>query len=156
MDPRSFDLAGIARVVGSGTLAAARSKYRDVEGQSHRAGTSASGAPAATDWFFATGSIWYEGHAATGIPSPASRWAFAGTELAPDTQIYPLAANYGDAAGQMLVTLAYEDGTAPRRLVDMAPRTRATLEVGSLVAEASGRRFQLQVESLGPPLLSVR
>lgn len=234
------DLAAIVQVVGPGTIAAARSIYRDVGDHPFRAGTSGSAVGASTEWFFAEGvansffshylilfnphasaaadvhlgfltpdkgvvqhtvvvppmsrrqilvdaldpalegeptalhvavtngvpvaaersmwwsrdssfgGVWYEGHTAVGTPMLAPRWAFPRRTLEPESSMYLLIGNPGSASATARITLTHEDDSAPVHAVDVAPQSRATIELGAAVPAAIGRTFHLDVESLGP------
>ena len=240
------DISAIVRVVGPGSVAAARSMYRDADGQPFVAGASANGAAApSVSWFFAEGSAgaffshylllfnpnaaaanaeltflrsagapvvrpvtvpamgrltirvadldpalattssatrvsvtngvaivaersmwwqsdpsagatWYEGHAESGSSSTASQWAFTQRQLEPGAAMYLLVANHGATAGQVQVTLTYEDGSTSMRILPVAGQSRATFELSSAVPEAVGRRFHIVVDGGALPIVAER
>jgi hypothetical protein len=97
---------------------------------------------------------WYEGHASAGFTQTASRWALAEGEDggARQCQTYVLVANQGSPAGQVEVTLLFEDGGRVVRTFDIPAHGRITIDAGASFPEARHRRFGIIVESVGVPL----
>jgi hypothetical protein len=95
---------------------------------------------------------WYEAHNSPGATATGTRWALAEGEVggADGTQTYILIANTGAAAGQVRVTLFFEDGTTAVRTFTVAASSRFNVGVASEFAEAANRRFGALIESLGP------
>ncbi len=94
---------------------------------------------------------WYEAHNSPGATSTGTRWALADGEVggADATQTYILIANTGATAGQVRVTLCFEDGSSAVRTFDVAASSRFNVDVASAFSAAAGRRFGAVVESLG-------
>ena len=63
-----------------------------------------------------------------------------------------LVANFGATAGEVLLTVAYDEGDVSTRVVPVAARSRVTLSLDTLVPESVGRPARLKVESVGAPL----
>jgi hypothetical protein len=103
-------------------------------------------------WPGPTSATWTEAHNSFGTTVTGTRWALAGGErggtLATDT--YVLVANASTFAGQIRVTLSFEDdGSKSERLYAVAPRSRHNVPIGVDFPEATGRRFSTLVESVG-------
>jgi hypothetical protein len=102
---------------------------------------------------------WTEAHNAPGATATDSRWAMAQGEQGGARQsfTYILLANTSAAAGDVRVTLLFEDGTTVAREFRVAGRSRFNVDVGYAFPEARDRRFGAVVEGLGdaPPALVV-
>ncbi len=98
-----------------------------------------------------SGDYWYEAHNSAGATATGTRWALADGETGGDvgTETYVLIANTSATAGLVRVRLFFDDGESTERLVPVAPRSRATVNVSGDIPEARGRRFGTLVESIG-------
>jgi hypothetical protein len=98
------------------------------------------------------GSEWYEGHASFGATETGEAWGIgegrAGGPAADST--YVLVANASAAAGTAKLTLVFDDGSTAARMFPLVGHARLTIDTGSAFPEATGRRFSVLVESVGP------
>jgi hypothetical protein len=99
---------------------------------------------------------WYEAHVSAGATTTATRWAMADGD-AVDARTYVLVANTSTSAGDVRVTLFFEDGATAQQVVPVAAESRTTLDVTAMFPIVTGRRFGVLVEGLGttPPALVV-
>lgn len=81
------------------------------------------------------------------VPVWAIGEAWSGGPAAEAT--YVLLANAGAVAGQVRVTLVYDDGRTEAQEVAIARHGRATLLLNELFSASDGRRFSVLIESLG-------
>jgi hypothetical protein len=98
---------------------------------------------------------WYESHDSAGAVVTAPKWALAEGQVggALEAQTYVLIANTGNTAGQVDVTIYFEDDTAPlTKRFDLAAHSRFNVDVASLFDAARDQRFATLVESVGAPL----
>ncbi len=124
---------------------------------------SANGVPVVVEramwWPGPTAATWEEAHASGGLTTPASRWATADGEAGGDARAdtFLLVANTSLRAGEMQVTLAFEDpALAPvSRRFTLGATSRRNLDVGRLFPEARDRRWSAIVESVGAMPLSL-
>jgi hypothetical protein len=95
--------------------------------------------------------IWYETHNSPGATATGTRWGLAEGEAggADDTQTYILIANTSAAAGDVQVTLLFEDGTTAAKTFTVGANSRFNVSVAGEFEAAVGRRFGAIVESLG-------
>jgi hypothetical protein len=75
--------------------------------------------------------VWYESHNSPGTTVTGTRWALAGGEVGGDaaTETYVLVANTSPSAGQVSVTVYFEDGTTTAQTVELGANSRTTLAV---------------------------
>lgn len=97
------------------------------------------------------GGGWYEAHNSPGATSTGTKWALAEGEDggALQHETYVLIANTSPFAGQVRVTLAFEDGTTAERVYDLPANSRTNVPVRYDFEIARGRRFGAVVEALG-------
>ena len=102
-------------------------------------------------WWPGAFSQWYEAHNSPGATTTGTRWALAEGEVggARNVETYILLANTSASAGDVLVTLLFEDGTSAERTFTVAPRSRFNVDVRTEFAMALDRRFGALVESQG-------
>jgi len=93
---------------------------------------------------------WYEAHVSAGATTTATRWAMADGD-AVDARTYVLVANTSPSAGDVRVTLFFEDGSTTQQVVPVAAESRTTLDVTALFPSVTGRRFGVLVEAIGTP-----
>jgi uncharacterized repeat protein (TIGR01451 family) len=93
---------------------------------------------------------WSEGSAGIGTTVTGSVWAIG--EAAQDgpakEATFVLVANASATAGQVGVTLLYDDGTSEQREYTLPGGARLTVDVGTDFAQAGGKRFSALIESL--------
>ncbi len=103
-------------------------------------------------WPGPTAATWMEAHNSPGATATGTRWGLADGELGkvgegPDT--YILVANTSAAAGNVRVTLFFDDGTpAAVRTFTVAGNSRFNVDVRTYFPEATFKRFGALVESL--------
>ena len=102
-------------------------------------------------WWPGAFSQWYEAHNSPGATTTGTRWALAEGEVggARNVETYILLANTSAFAGDVLVTLLFEEGTSVERTFTVAPRSRFNVDVRTEFAAALDRRFGALVESQG-------
>ncbi len=102
-------------------------------------------------WWPAAPSPWMEGHNSFGSTSAGTLWALAEGELggAHATATYVLVANTSTYAGQVKVTLLFEDGQEVSRSFALRGSSRFNVPFDGAFSIAAGRRFAVVVESLG-------
>ena len=102
-------------------------------------------------WWPGGVSDWFEGHNSAGALLSGTKWGLADGEVAGplNLETYILIANTSAFAGQVQITLVFEDGTTAVRTVSVAANSRTNFDARSEVPAASGRRFGAIVESLG-------
>jgi hypothetical protein len=95
---------------------------------------------------------WFEGHNSAGALLSGTKWGLADGEVGGPLAIetYILIANTSAFAGEVQVTLVFEDGTTTSQALTVAANSRTNFDVRSAVPTADGRRFGAIVESLGP------
>lgn len=99
------------------------------------------------------GQAFIDGHASLGLSTPSIRWGLNGGEvnLATAADTFVLIVNPTTTAATARITLFYEDGTASQPVTVPVPaERRANASLATLVPSASGRRFSILVESIGP------
>ena len=110
-------------------------------------------------WWPGGVSEWFEGHNSAGALLPGTKWGLADGEAGGplNLETYILIANTSAFAGQVQVTLVFEDGTTAVRTVGVPANSRTNFDTRSEVPATSGRRFGAVVESLGvtPPQIVV-
>jgi type 1 glutamine amidotransferase len=94
--------------------------------------------------------FWTEAHNSAGATTTGTRWALAEGEVGgPDgAETYVLIANTASRAGEVRVTLYFEDGTSAVTERDLEPNSRTTVGVRAAFPVANNRRFSAIVESL--------
>ena len=92
---------------------------------------------------------WAEGHVAAGATATGREWIVSDGEVDPaiGLETYVLVANMSAVAGNVAITVRFEDGTAATRISPLAPWSRLNVPVGFAVPEAAGRRFAVVIES---------
>jgi hypothetical protein len=103
---------------------------------------------------------WIEAHDSAGATVTSSRWALAEGEVGGtrSTLTYVLIANTSASAGQVQVTVHYEDqGPSQSATYSIAGQSRFNVDMASAFPQTEGRRFSVLVEGLGatPPQLVV-
>lgn len=110
-------------------------------------------------WWGGSSSTWFEAHVSAGAPGGGVKWAVGDGEVGGGhaTETYLLVGNLSGMAGQVRVTLAFEDGTMTSKDFDVLAEGRTTVDIRGAFPEAIGRRFSAMVESLGaiPPMIIV-
>jgi hypothetical protein len=100
-------------------------------------------------WWPGSAAGWYEAHNSPGSTAVGTRWVLADGEASADVDTYVLVANTSAFAGQVRVTLLYEDGTTSAPLlVDLAPRSRKNVVPEFEIAGAANRKWAVVVESV--------
>lgn len=94
---------------------------------------------------------WYESHNSAGSTTTGTRWALADGEVGGGrgVETYILLANTSTFAGDVKVTLLFEDGNTANRTFPVAARSRFNVQVGLEFPQANNRRFGAVIESLG-------
>jgi hypothetical protein len=103
---------------------------------------------------------WIEAHDSAGATVTSSRWALAEGEVGGtrSTLTYVLIANTSATAGQVQVTVHYEDqGPSQSNTYTLAGQSRFNVDMATAFPQSEGRRFSVLVEGLGatPPQLVV-
>jgi hypothetical protein len=93
---------------------------------------------------------WREAHATAGATAAAARWAFADGDNAGGLT-YVLLANTSTAAGDVRVTLFFEDGSTAQSVVPIGAQRRVTIDTASTFPISAGRRFGVMAEAIGAP-----
>jgi hypothetical protein len=95
--------------------------------------------------------VWYETHNSPGATATGTRWGLAEGEAggADDTQTYILIANTSPVAGDVQVTLLFEDGTTAAKTFTVGANSRFNVSVAGEFEAVVGRRFGAIVESVG-------
>ena len=108
-------------------------------------------------WWPGSYEQWQEAHNAAGSIEAGTRWALAeGEDGGPHgTDTYILFANTSTFAGQVRVTLFFEDGTSAERTFPVAATSRANAWIKADFPQAIGRRFSALVESIGDTPASI-
>jgi hypothetical protein len=91
---------------------------------------------------------WQEAHVSPGATATASRWAVADGD-AVSTVTCLLIANASAAAGDVRVTLFFEDGSTAQRQYAIGASQRLTVDTRSDFPQTAGRRFGALVEAVG-------
>jgi hypothetical protein len=105
------------------------------------------------------GSGWIEGHNSFGLTTTGTKWMLAegeqGGQFSAST--FVLVANTSPFAGDIKVTLLFEDGPEVSAVFSLLPNSRYNVPFDGLFAAANGKRFATIVESLGdnPPQIVV-
>jgi hypothetical protein len=97
---------------------------------------------------------WIEAHDSAGATVTSSRWALAEGEVGGTraTLTYVLVANTSATAGQVKVTVFYEDeGPTQEVIYSVAGQSRFNVDMASAFPFTEGRRFSVLVEGLGTP-----
>jgi hypothetical protein len=95
---------------------------------------------------------WYEAHASAGATATGPKWALADGEVggANGTETYVLLANTSEHAGDVRVTLRFENGTGVSRAFRVAANSRFNVNVSQEFPGAvTFGRFATQVEAVG-------
>jgi hypothetical protein len=103
-------------------------------------------------WWVGPSGRWQEGHNSAGATASGTKWAVAGGESGGPSQAetFVLVANTSPVAGQIRVSVMLEDGTRLDQTHALPATSRLTVPVGGWFPAASGRRYGVVVESLGP------
>jgi hypothetical protein len=106
-------------------------------------------------WWPAGPGGWYEAHNSPGEITTGTRWGLAEGESGGSTgkQTYILIANTSGFAGDVRVTLLFEDGTTAERIFQVQANSRTNVNVEVEFPAAANRRYGAVIESLGgtPP-----
>jgi hypothetical protein len=102
-------------------------------------------------WWPGSSATWHEAHNAPGATATATRWALAEGEVGGPRGVdtFVLIANTSSFAGDVRVTLLFEDGTSLARTFAVGGRSRFNVDPRAEFPGAIGRRFSALVESLG-------
>ena len=102
-------------------------------------------------WWPGSGDTWYEAHNAPGTTTTGTRWALAEGQVGGSRGVdtYVLVANTSATAGQVRVTLMFEDGTSAANTYTVPGNSRFNVDARSEFPVALDRRFGVVVESLG-------
>ena len=102
-------------------------------------------------WWPGDSSTWHEAHNAPGARATGTRWALAEGEVGGlrGADTYVLIANTSSVAGDVRVTLLFEDGTSLARTFLIGGQSRFNVDPRAEFPGAIGRRFGVLVESLG-------
>jgi hypothetical protein len=102
-------------------------------------------------WWPGSSATWQEAHNSPGAVASGTRWALAEGEVGgpADADTYVLIANVSPSAGQVRVTLLFEDATTLTREFAVAGQSRFNVWVRAEFPQAYGRRFGVVVESAG-------
>ena len=102
-------------------------------------------------WWPGSAASWQEAHNSPGSTATGTRWAIADGEAGGDSaaETYVLVANTATVAGQVRVTVVFDDGTTDVREWAIDPTSRHNVAISSEFPTAAGRRFGVIVESLG-------
>lgn len=94
---------------------------------------------------------WHEAHNSPGATATGTTWALADGEVGGSRGVdtYVLVANTSSTAGQVRVTVLYENGTSAERTFAVAGNSRFNVDVRTEFPAALGTRFGTIVESLG-------
>ncbi len=94
---------------------------------------------------------WYEAHVSLGATGTGTKWAVAGGSAGGvDAEAtFLLIANQAASAGEVAVTLVFDDGRTAVRTWTLPATSRTTIDVGAAIPEAVGRTFSAIVESAG-------
>jgi hypothetical protein len=98
------------------------------------------------------GGGWIEGHNAMGLTVTGTKWMVAEGEQggANGAATFVLIANTSTFAGQVKVTLLFEDAPEVSQVFDVLPTSRFNVPLDGPFAVANNKRFSTIVESLGP------
>jgi hypothetical protein len=98
-----------------------------------------------------TADFWTEAHNSAGATVTGTRWALAEGEVGGPlgAETYILIANTSLTAGEVRVTLYFEDGSSAARTVTVPASSRTNVSASTSFPEAAGRRFGAIVESVG-------
>ena len=116
--------------------------------------TSVNGVPIVAEramWWPGPGAdTWFEAHNTTGVTETAPRWAIASGAVGGgrSVQTYVLIGNTSAFGDAVRVRLAFTNGTAAERIVEIAATSRFNVDVARMFPEAAGRTFGVIVESL--------
>ncbi len=101
---------------------------------------------------------WYEAHNSPGATVSGVVWAMAEGEVggARDIDTFILLANTSSQPTDVVVSLAFEDGTSAARTFTVSASSRFNVDVRTEFPTATGRRFGAVVESLGAPIVVER
>jgi hypothetical protein len=110
-------------------------------------------------WWPGSFATWQETHTSVGATATSPRWAIAtgmvGSPL-DHAETYLLVLNRSPHAGQVRVTLLFDNGKMPAtRVFSLLPGSRFNVSVGDMFPGAAGRSFGATVESLGTPSLDL-
>lgn len=102
-------------------------------------------------WWPGDSTTWHEAHNAPGATATGTRWALAEGEVGGlrGIDMYVLIANTSSAAGDVRVTLLFEDGTSLDRTFVIGGQSRFNVDPRAEFPDATDRRFAVLVESLG-------
>jgi hypothetical protein len=100
---------------------------------------------------------WQEAHNVVGAVETGPRWAIAdgesdGPRMA---DMFLLLANTSSVAGDVLVTLRFDDGTSQAKLFRVNGFTRLNVPIRDEFLMAAGRPFGVLIEALGPDPISL-
>jgi hypothetical protein len=95
---------------------------------------------------------WQEAHNSPGTTATATRWGLAEGEVGGTRgyETYILLANTSPTAGDVRVTLLFENGLTTQRTFTVGATSRFNVAVGAEFPAAAGQRFGAVIESLGP------
>jgi hypothetical protein len=98
-----------------------------------------------------TPNYWREAHNSAGATASGTVWALAEGEQGgtQNAETFVLIANTTPAAGDVRVTLYFEDGTTAERTLTLRANSRTTVNVSADFPAAANKRFGTRVESLG-------
>ncbi|MFN8060608.1 MAG: SBBP repeat-containing protein [Vicinamibacterales bacterium] len=105
-------------------------------------------------WPGPTANSWQEAHNSFGSTVTGTRWALADGERGGprSTETFVLIANTSSTAGQVKVTVEFEDDASSLEKTFTVPaRSRYNVQMAIDFPETTGRRFATVVESLGVP-----
>ena len=102
-------------------------------------------------WWPGDSATWHEAHNAPGASATGTRWALAEGQVGGPrgTDTYVLIANTSSVAGDVRVTLLFEDGSSLAKTFDVGGKSRFNVDARTEFPGATGRRFGVLVESLG-------
>lgn len=102
-------------------------------------------------WWPGDASRWYEAHNSPGATSTGQAWIVAsGVDGGPaDAETFVLVANTADIPAEVRVTVLFEDATSVVRTFNVNARSRFNVEMRAEFPAVAGRRFGVQVESIG-------
>lgn len=94
---------------------------------------------------------WYEAHNSPGATSSGTRWAMAEGETGGPGgwETYVLIANTSNDAGEVVVTVLFDDGTTATRQFGLTPNSRFNVAMTAMFPETADRRYGVVVESVG-------
>jgi len=106
-------------------------------------------------WPGPTWATWYEAHNSPGTTETGTLWALAEGESAPQIETYILIANTSSSAGQVKVTLLFEEGTpaTAEQTFTLLANSRRTIyppwDFAAAVPAGTDRRYGVLIESVG-------